>query len=34
MPVVGDFVGASDAFEGMSVEVAVTKVASADRIEA
>ncbi len=34
MPVVGSFVGASDAFQAMSVEVEVTKVASTDRAEA
>ena len=34
MPVVGSFVGASDAFQAMSVEVAVTKDASANRAEA
>ena len=34
MPVVGSFVGASDAFQAMSVEVAVTKDATAHRAEA
>ena len=33
MPVVGSFVGDSDAFQAMSVEVEVTKVASTDRAE-
>ena len=34
MPVVGSFVGASDAFQAMSVEVAVTKAASSNSAEA
>jgi len=34
MTVVGSFVGDSDAFQAMSVEVAVTKVASTGRAEA
>ena len=33
MPVVGSFVGASDAFQAMSVEVAVTRGAGANRAE-
>jgi transglutaminase-like putative cysteine protease len=34
MPVVGSFVGQSDAFQGMSVEVAVTANMSTNRAEA